>query len=135
MHVQVGGAKSAEGAAPAEERRRNARIAMDIKLHLSVYQWEQEGAFSGQTIEGTLIDLSESGIRLMSSFPLAKDMFIVIHFPQEAELPPVTARIIRIDHEGEQFRYGCMLSGLPPYVRLKLEEYIRSKSETSPSIV
>ncbi|MNP80700.1 hypothetical protein D3C76_1788720 [compost metagenome] len=56
-------------------------------------------------------------------------MFIVIHFPQEADLPPVTARIIRSDTaDNGQFRYGCMLSGLPPYVRLKIEEYIRTKT-------
>lgn len=109
------------------ERRRAERVPMGIKLHLSVYQWEQEGSFSGQTIEGTLRDLSESGLQIVSTFPLAQDMFVVIHFPKEADLPPITGRVIRIEaHEGE-FRYGCMLSGLPPYVRIKLEQYIQSK--------
>ena len=61
--------------------------------------------------------------------PLAPDMFIVIHFPQEAELPPITARVIRIETEGRNFRYGCMLSGLPPYVRIKLEQYIEDHIE------
>lgn len=130
MNLQVGQTdlanhKEAEG----RERRRDKRIKLDIRLHLSVYQWEQEGSFSGQLIDGTLLDLSESGIRIVSLTPLAKDMFIVIHFPQEAEIPPFTARIIRIDHDNEQFRYGCMLSGLPPYVRLKIEDYIESKME------
>ncbi|MEC0207593.1 NAD(P)-binding domain-containing protein [Paenibacillus ehimensis] len=127
MHMQVNGRQK-----PPEvttERRRNARIQLDIKLHLSVYQWEQEGSFSGQLIEGSLVDLSEGGIRIVSSFPLARDMFIVLHFPKEADLPPITARIIRIDPDNGLFRYGCMLSGLPPYVRLKLEEYIRVQSE------
>lgn len=130
MQMQVGARKEPPfmtAVSAAEERRRNVRIPMNIQLLLSVYQWEQEGAFSGQHIAGTLVDLSESGIRIVSEFPLARDMFIVIHFPQEAGLPPITARIIRIDHEGEKFKYGCMLSGLPPYVRLKLEEYIESK--------
>ncbi|WP_326059283.1 NAD(P)-binding domain-containing protein [Paenibacillus anseongense] len=106
------------------ERRRNTRVKLDINLKLSIYQWEQEGSFSGQNIDGTLFDLSESGLQITTSAPLAPDMFIVIHFPQEAELPPITARVIRIETDGDKFRYGCMLSGLPPYVRIKLEKYI-----------
>ncbi|MFD0697851.1 NAD(P)-binding domain-containing protein [Paenibacillus sp. GCM10027628] len=125
---------AAESASPASalagrERRRNTRVKLDIKLMLSIYQWEQEGSFSGQNIEGTLFDLSESGLQITSDFPLAPDMFIVIHFPQEAELPPITARVIRIESGGKQFRYGCMLSGLPPYVRIKLEQYIEANIE------
>ncbi|MEK8131042.1 NAD(P)-binding domain-containing protein [Paenibacillus filicis] len=132
MHLQIGQAETPLHPGEPQllaERRRNTRLQMNIGLHLSVYQWEQEGSFSGQLIEGTLVDLSESGMRILSSFPLAKDMFIVIHFPQEAGLPPVTARIIRIDPDHGQFLYGCLLSGLPPHVRLKIEEYIRIKSE------
>lgn len=109
------------------ERRKAERVPMGIKLHLSVYQWEQEGSFSGQNIEGTLRDLSESGLQIASKFPLAQDMFVVIHFPKEADLPPITGRIIRIETHDEEFRYGCMLSGLPPYVRIKLEQYIQSQ--------
>lgn len=109
------------------ERRRSVRVPMNIRLLLSVYQWEHEGAFSGQNIEGTLYDLSDSGLQLTSAFPLAQDMFVVIHFPQEAGLPPITARIIRVISDGSEFRYGCMLSGLPPYTRIKLEEYIQLK--------
>lgn len=108
----------------SRERRRNTRVKLDISLKLSIYQWEQEGSFSGQNIDGTLFDLSESGLQITSAAPLAPDMFIVIHFPQEAELPPITARVIRIESEGRNFRYGCMLSALPPYVRIKLEQYI-----------
>ncbi len=131
MHLQV--AKREEAASeekpPAplsgRERRRNTRVKLDIKLLLSVYQWEQEGSFSGQNIQGTLYNLSESGLQISSHFPLAQDMFVVIHFPQEADLPPITARVIRIESKDEQFRYGCMLSGIPPYVRIKLEQYIQ----------
>ena len=52
-----------------------------MPLKLSVYQWEQEGAFTGQLIDGMLCDLSDSGIQIASSAPLERDMFIVIHFP------------------------------------------------------
>jgi 3-hydroxyisobutyrate dehydrogenase-like beta-hydroxyacid dehydrogenase len=110
-------------------RRRNNRVPMNISLQLSVYQWEQEGSFSGQTIKGVLYDLSENGLQIASSFPLAKEMFIVIHFPQEADLPPITGKIIRIEPKTDEFRYGCMLSGIPPYVRIKLEAYIEAKRE------
>lgn len=109
------------------ERRRKARVQMDIKLHLSVHQWENEGSFSGQTIAGTLADLSESGLQIASAFPLARDMFVVIHFPQEANIPPLISRVIRIEKKGDLFYYGCMLSGVPPYVRIRLEEYIDGK--------
>ncbi|WP_127582263.1 NAD(P)-binding domain-containing protein [Paenibacillus koleovorans] len=109
------------------DRRKSIRLMMDIPLLLSVYQWEQEGAFSGQNIAGTLFDISESGLHIASSFPLAQDMFIVIHFPQEADLPPITGRIIRIQPDEDTFHYGCMLSGLPPSTRIKLEEYIRKQ--------
>jgi 3-hydroxyisobutyrate dehydrogenase-like beta-hydroxyacid dehydrogenase len=133
MHLQVAQREEAAAAEvnmsnplSAPERRRGTRVKLDIKLLLSVYQWEQEGSFSGQNIEGTLYDLSESGLQISSHFPLAQDMFVVIHFPQEADLPPITARVIRIESKDKQFRYGCMLSGLPPYVRHKLEEYIQA---------
>lgn len=119
-------------ASQASERRRKRRISLGIKLHLSVYQWEQEGAFSGQTIAATLHDLSESGIQIGSDYPLAQDMFIVIHFPKEANLPPITAKIIRIEAKEGEFRYGCMLSGLPPYTRIKLEEYIHLHETDAP---
>jgi 3-hydroxyisobutyrate dehydrogenase-like beta-hydroxyacid dehydrogenase len=114
----------------SSDRRRANRISLGIKLHLSVYQWEQEGSFSGQNIEGTLHDLSESGLSIGSSYPLSHDMFIVIHFPQEANLPPITGKIIRIEAKEGEFRYGCMLSGLPPYTRIKLEDYIKSHVRT-----
>ncbi|AEI39264.1 NAD(P)-binding domain-containing protein [Paenibacillus mucilaginosus] len=132
MGLQVGVRTETPAAKPAaEERRRSTRVQLHIKLHLSVYQWQQEGSFSGQLIDGTLVDLSESGLLITSASPLAQDMFVVIHFPQEADLPPLTGRIIRIHAEGDHYKYGCMLSGLPPYVRLKLEAYVRSKSEAS----
>ncbi|MCZ8523135.1 MULTISPECIES: NAD(P)-binding domain-containing protein [Paenibacillus] len=134
MGLQVGIPAEAPGSKEsAEERRRSLRVQLNIKLHLSVYQWQQEGSFSGQLIDGTLVDLSDSGLLITSAAPLAQDMFIVIHFPQEADLPPVTGRIIRIHAEGDQFKYGCMLSGLPPYVRLKLEDYVLSKAEADSS--
>lgn len=114
------------------ERRSCRRINLGIKLHLSVYQWEQEGAFSGQTIDGTLHDLSESGLLIGSSYPLAQDMFVVIHFPKEANLPPITAKIIRIEAKEGEFRYGCMLSGLSPFMRIKLEEYIELHRANKP---
>ncbi|MBO9606050.1 MAG: NAD-binding protein [Paenibacillaceae bacterium] len=116
-------------AASASERRRANRVSVGIKLQLSVYQWEQEGAFTGQTIEGVLYDLSESGLQIISTFPLAKDMFVVIHFPQEADLPPITGKIVRIEAKEGKFRYGCMLSGIAPYIRLKLEAYIADREK------
>jgi 3-hydroxyisobutyrate dehydrogenase-like beta-hydroxyacid dehydrogenase len=111
------------------ERRRNQRVQLDIQLLLSVYQWEREGSFSGQQIEGRLFDLSEGGLQIASRFPLAQDMFVVIHFPKEADLPPITGRIIRVESKQDEFRYGCMLSGLPPYERIKLEQYIQSQRD------
>ncbi|WP_349254193.1 NAD(P)-binding domain-containing protein [Paenibacillus sp. RC67] len=120
MHMQI-----SKTASVVEERRRTNRLQLNIPLHLSVHQWEQEGAFTGQTIPGVLYDLSENGLQLISQFPLAEDMFIVIHFPKEAELPPVTGRVIRIESDNNgSFRYGCLLSGLAPYDRIQLEAYI-----------
>ncbi len=110
-----------------DDRRRSIRVPMHIKLQLSVHQWEQEGAFTGQHIEGELYDLSDSGLQISSAFPLAQDMFVVIHFPNEADLPPITGKIIRVETDQDRFRYGCMISGLPPHTRLKLEAYITSK--------
>jgi 3-hydroxyisobutyrate dehydrogenase-like beta-hydroxyacid dehydrogenase len=108
-----------------QNRRINNRVQLNIKLQLSVYQWEQEGSFSGQNIAGSLLDLSESGLQIASLFPLATDMFIVIHFPKAADLPPITGKVIRIEPVDEGYRYGCMLSGLAPYIRIKLEQFIQ----------
>ena len=115
----------------AIDRRRKERLTLQVPLKLSVYQWEQEGSFTGQLIDGTLRDLSESGIQIASSAPLERDMFIVIHFPQDSDLPPVTGRIIRIDANGGSFHYGCMLAGLAPYQRLQLEAYINKQTTTA----
>lgn len=102
---------------------------MNVKLLLAVHQWEQEGSYSGQTIEGTLTDLSDAGMQIVSSIPLSEDMFVVIHFPPDAELPPITSKIIRAVVKGGQYTYGCMISGMTPYVRIKLEQYLRKVSQ------
>jgi 3-hydroxyisobutyrate dehydrogenase-like beta-hydroxyacid dehydrogenase len=110
-----------------EERRRSLRLAMQIPLMMSIHQWDKEGAFSGQAVQGYLHDLSDNGIQVVSEFPLAMDMFVVLHFQKDSGLPPMTGRIIRIENNDGMFHYGCMLSGLPPYQRIQLEEYIESK--------
>jgi len=107
------------------ERRKSVRIPMNIRLHLSVYQWENGDSFSGEHLEGTLVDLSDSGLQIVTRHELTTDMFVVVHFPQEANLPPITGKIIRIVRKNDLYHYGCMLSGLPPYTRIRLEEYIK----------
>ncbi|MCC3375538.1 PilZ domain-containing protein [Cohnella sp. REN36] len=127
-----GGNETAAAAEPAvagadpvgPERRRQTRISLDVPIMMSIYQWEQAGAFAGQSVEGTLRDVSEDGLQISSTLPLEKDMFVVLHFKQETGLPPMTARIIRIERSNNQFQYGCMLSGLALYQRLQLKEYI-----------
>jgi len=114
------GALAQDGA----ERRKKTRVPLDIPLMMSIYQWEGDGGFRGQSVQGHLLDLSEDGILIESDFPLETDMFIVIHFQQESQLPPMTARIIRIERNKGAFKYGCLLSGLPLYHRLQLQEYI-----------
>ena len=122
--VAEAGAKSA---APSE-RRKKTRVPLDIPLMMSVYQWEGDGGFRGQSVAGKLLDLSEDGLLLESDFPLETDMFIVIHFLQDSKLPPMTARIIRIERKPGAFKYGCLLSGLPLYQRLQLQDYIAAQS-------
>jgi hypothetical protein len=46
---------------------------------------------------------------------------------EESALPPMTARIIRIQRKDDLFHYGCLLTALPPYQRKQLETYINSK--------
>nr|WP_199615435.1 NAD(P)-binding domain-containing protein [Paenibacillus alkalitolerans] len=128
------GAGAAGADAGEQDRRKKPRVPINIDLQISVYQWEQEGAFSGQQIDAQMYDLSEGGLQIRSKFPLAADMFVVIHFPREAELPPITAKVIRVTNDGDMFRYGCMLSGLPPYVRLKLEDYLRQKAAAAADV-
>ncbi|MEO3945645.1 NAD(P)-binding domain-containing protein [Gorillibacterium sp. CAU 1737] len=120
------GTTSSEDAYSGRDRRKAERVNLEIALQISIYQWQLEGAFSGQTIEATLQDLSGDGLQVVTEYPLAQDMFVVVHFPQEAELPPITARIIRVekDEASGQFRYGCMMSGLAPVLRVRLVEYI-----------
>lgn len=110
------------------DRRKKTRLPLNIPLMMSIYQWEGDGAFSGQSVQGHLRDLSEDGIQIESEFPLERDMFVVLHFLQKSELPPMTARIIRIERHNGMFKYGCMLSALPLYQRLQLKEYIESQS-------
>jgi 3-hydroxyisobutyrate dehydrogenase-like beta-hydroxyacid dehydrogenase len=125
----AGDAPAAAVELTGRDRRRSMRLSLEIPLMMSIYQWEQEGSFTGQSIQGYLRDLSDNGLQIASTYPLAHDMFVVIHFLEESALPPMTARIIRIERHGEFFHYGCMLSALPIYQRLQLEEYIDSKMQ------
>jgi len=121
------GARPAVATAVPVERRRSERVRVRIPVMMSIYEWQQEGSFSGQTAEGFVVDLSENGLQIASKLPLALDMFAVIHFLEESALPPMTARIIRIRRKDGYFHYGCLLSALPPYQRKQLETYINSK--------
>ncbi|HEX7056794.1 MAG TPA: NAD(P)-binding domain-containing protein [Bacilli bacterium] len=112
------------------DRRKHIRVPMGLDIKISVHQWQQEGSFSGQFIDGKLHDISETGLLISSASPLAQDMFVIVHLQKEADLPPVIAKIIRVEsqHDGT-FRYGCMLSGVPPYVMHRLEQYINRHAE------
>ncbi|MEX2416444.1 MAG: NAD(P)-binding domain-containing protein [Paenibacillaceae bacterium] len=128
MHHQLSRKKLVTKDTPAvDNRRRSVRVPLDIKLQISIYQWEKEGSFSGQSMEASLYDLSESGLQITCSTPLAKEMFIVIHFLKEAELPPLTGKIIRIERKEDIFNYGCLISGMAPPTKKRLEAYIQSK--------
>ncbi len=128
MHHQLSRKKpETKDTPPADNRRRSVRVPLDIKLQISIYQWEHEGSFSGQSLEASLYDLSESGLQITCSTPLAKEMFIVIHFPKEAELPPITGKIIRIERKENRFNYGCLISGMAPPTKKRLDVYIQSK--------
>jgi len=117
---------SSKSAETDADRRKQKRVSLNIPLMISIYQWEQAGSFAGQSVEAVLSDVSEDGLQVASSIPLEKDMFVVIHFQQETSLPPMTARIIRIERKDGLFHYGCLLSGLALYQRLQLKEYIES---------
>lgn len=108
------------------ERRKEPRVDVGIPIQIKVHQFELEGDYHGQTIDGTLIDMSGNGIQLMSATPLAQDMFMVLHMPEDADLPPLNARIIRVlqSEGGEHYHYGCMLSAVPPFLHKQLETYI-----------
>ncbi len=113
-------------AASSSDRRKQTRLPLDIPVMMSIYQWQEAGSFSGQSVEGSLLDVSEDGVQIGSKFPLEQDMFVVIHFLKESELPPMTAKVIRIERKNGQFQYGCLLAGLPLYQRLQLKQYIDS---------
>lgn len=134
MHHQISRKKPEKKDTPTvDNRRRSVRVPLDIKLQISIYQWENEGSFSGQSMEASLYDLSDSGLQITCSTPLAKEMFIVIHFPKEAELPPLTGKIIRIERKEHVFNYGCLISGMAPPTKKRLEAYIQSKIDQATS--
>nr|WP_281173029.1 PilZ domain-containing protein [Cohnella panacarvi] len=118
--------KAAVGDESSAERRKQTRVPLDIPVMMSIYQWQEAGSFSGQSVEGSLLDVSEDGVQIASKFPLEQDMFVVIHFLKKSELPPMTAKVIRIERKNGQFQYGCLLAGLPLYQRLQLKQYIDS---------
>ena len=112
--------------ATATNRRKAARVPLKIPVMISLHQWRQEGTFSDQSFEGILNDVSEDGLQIASTFPLEPDMFIVIHLPPEAALPPLIGRIIRIEKKRDQFQYGCLLSGLPLYQKVQLKTFVET---------
>ncbi|OEF98525.1 PilZ domain-containing protein [Desulfuribacillus alkaliarsenatis] len=111
------------------EKRRIERYNMDIPVELEVHQWEGDGAFKGQKIEGTLADISEGGLGIISSYPLAEDMFVQITVPSEKRILPLIGKIIRVNIivPNEKFKYGCILTGTSLSRQLALQEYIRQK--------
>jgi 3-hydroxyisobutyrate dehydrogenase-like beta-hydroxyacid dehydrogenase len=125
---QVGYKPAERSGTVVPERRRAERVNLGIRLQMSIYQWQLEGAFSGQHIEAMLQNLSGDGLQVVTEHPLAQDMFVVVYFPKEAKLPPITAKIIRVekDEQTDLFRYGCMMSGLAPVVRVRLMDYLDS---------
>jgi hypothetical protein len=108
------------------EKRRFKRVGTEIPLKLEVHQWKGEGAFQGQSMEGTLYDVSEGGLKIRSMVPLAIDMFMKIILPQDSGLPTLIGRIIRCDvlEEGKGYEYGCMVTGLSLIDRRHLEMYM-----------
>ncbi|RIE03726.1 tartronate semialdehyde reductase [Cohnella faecalis] len=124
---ELAAASSAAEYISEKERRKKARLSLEIPVMLSIYQWLQEGSFSGQSLPGYIRDVSEDGLQISSASPLEKDMFVIVHLPPEAGLPPMTARIIRIEKENGMFKYGCLLTALSLYQRIQLKEYIDSK--------
>lgn len=122
-------AAAAVEAGSGSERRKKTRLPLSIPVMMSIYQWQDAGGFSGQSVEGTLLDVSEDGVLIRSTFPLEQDMFVVIHFQEASELPPMTAKVIRIKRKDGQFEYGCLLAGLPLYQRLQLKAYIEGHRE------
>lgn len=124
----TGGTGILPGAAGSFEERRSAeRVPLDIDMKITVHQWELEGSFSGQTIEGKLLDMSEKGLQFVSESPLAEEMFVVLYFPMDSDLPPITGKIIRIDSNDGIYTYGCLLTGLSPVTKVNLERYIHSQ--------
>lgn len=111
---------------PSNERRKNIRIPIHIQLELSVHQFQQEGEFQGQQIEGHLADISKSGLQFSSAVPLAQDMFVVIRLPEASGVPPLTARIIRVEVMEDEYYYGCMLTGVDPQTERTFAGYIES---------
>lgn len=109
------------------ERRRSPRIDLNIPITLEVHQWTGEGSFQGQPIKGIVHDLSENGLNISSSIPLAEEMFLVLRFPDEASLPLLNGRIIRCEQMDGQYEYGCLLSGIPVHIRKRLEGYLEAK--------
>lgn len=125
----VASSKVSTTAAQRSERRKQTRLPLDIPVMMSIYQWQEAGSFSGQSVEGSLLDVSEDGVQIGSKFPLEQDMFVVIHFLKESELPPMTAKVIRIERKNGLFQYGCLLAGLPLYQRIQLKQYIERHAE------
>ncbi len=119
---------------PETNRRRAPRIRMGIDVQISIHQYTAEGAFVGQTVEGKFFDLSAGGMMITSATPLAQDMFIVLHFPYEAELPPLIGRIIRVENDEAGYKYGCLLSGAAIHVRQKLTAYLESRTTAEASV-
>jgi hypothetical protein len=108
------------------EKRTLERYNMDINVVLEVHQWEGEGSFKGQKIEGVLSDISEKGLGIIAESPLAIDMFVKISIPDDKRILPLIGKIIRIDIlvPNEKFKYGCILSGTSLSRQIALNEYI-----------
>ncbi|OEH85743.1 hypothetical protein BHU72_02885 [Desulfuribacillus stibiiarsenatis] len=111
------------------ERRRLDRFGMNIPVMLEVHQWEGDGSFKGQKIEGILSDISEKGLGIISKYPLAIEMFVQITIVNEEQILPLIGKIIRIEilEPNEQFKYGCILSGTSLSRQLALQDYIHNK--------
>jgi len=111
-------------------RRKYERFETDLPVGVEIHQWKGEGAFQGQNIlDGHLYDVSEGGLKIRTSVPLALDMFLKIHLPQDAGIPTLIGRIIRCEVLEQDYQYGCLVTGMSLIDQRHLETYMDNRKK------
>jgi len=106
-----------------EEKRRNIRMDIDVKIKLKQLKNGNETEFKEETVDVNLVNVSRGGIAFRSKEDLKLNTFYDVTLKLwNSEVFETVVEIIRMENYGEEETlYGARYIGMVPSDRLKIQ--------------